>query len=205
MTDTEAGTASEAPQQENAAPVATEVQEERTVPLKALEEERRKRQEAEARARLMAELSEKREAQSAPPPEDDGDDWVTRKDYRNSLNETKREILEDAYAQANPAAVSEVENYLPELIKSKPWVRDAIERSHNRVATAHEIVKEMVLSKQVDKSVSDAKRLIDNSQKPGSPALTGKGAGMSRMEIIKKAQGTSDWGDVRDKIRRGEL
>lgn len=184
-----------------------EEQQERQVPLKALEAERRKRQEAEAENRLYQQhLSQPQ--QPAAPEEDDGDDWVTKKEYRKSvkseLYQTKREILEEAFVQSNPDAYKQINDDLPELIKQKPWVKEVIENAPNRWQRASELVKDLYHKPELVKKSQAAQKVVENAQKPGSPTTVGKSATSSKVDYMRSIRGTPEWDQYRAKLRRGE-
>jgi hypothetical protein len=184
-----------------------EEKQERQVPLAALEAERRKRQEAEAEKRVyeqhLAQISQPQQQQ-----EEDGDDWVTKKEYRQTMDQemAKRDqkIIEEAFVQAKPEAYKEVNDYLPELIKQKPWVKDVVENAPNRWQRAHELVSDLYHKPEPQKKSQDAQRIVENAQKPGSPTNVGKSATMSKVDYMRSIRGTADWDQYRAKVRRGE-
>jgi len=192
------------PEQENQ---VEQQEEERKIPLAALESERRKRQEAEAQIRVYEQyLNQPKEK----PEEDDADDWITKKEYRQNvqknINEAKREILEEAFVQSNPDAYKKINDYLPELVKQKPWVKEVIENSGNRWQRAWELLNDLYLPQQEKKhqQSENAKRIVENSQKPGSPTTVGKSRTASTVDYIRSIRGTSEWDEYRAKLRRGE-
>lgn len=191
--------------QEQAQP---EEKQERQVPLAALEAERRKRQEAEAEKRVYEQHLTQLSQQQQTPQEDDSDDWVTKKEYRQNvaqeMSQFKKETLEEAFVQANPQAYKEVNDYLPELIKQKPWVKDVVENAPNRWQRAHELVNDLYHKPEPIKKSQDAKRIVENAQKPGSPTNVGKSATLNKVEYMRSIRGTADWDQYRAKLRRGE-
>lgn len=186
--------------QEQAAP---EQQEERTVPLTALEAERKKRQEAETQARLY-ELYLQQQQQQPQQQEEDGDDILTKNEYRQNISLAKREILEEAFHSSNPQAVKQIEEYLPELIKQKPWIRDAVENAPNRWQRAWEMVSDFYPKPDsTSQKSNDAQRIVENAQKPGSPTVAGKSAAASKVEYMRSIRGTQEWDEYRSKLRQG--
>jgi len=182
-------------------------EQERQVPLSALEAERRKRQEVEAQARLYEQyLAQQQQPQTQ---EEDGDDLVTKKEYRQTveqdLNKAKREILEEAFVQGNPSAYQQVNDYLPELIKQKPWVKDVVENAPNRGQRAWELINDVYMPQQQAKQQKsqEAQRSVENTQKPGSPMIAGKSHVGSKVEYLRSIRGTPDWDEYRSKLRKG--
>lgn len=155
-----------------------QVQEEKQVPLKALQAERRKRQDAEYQTQWMQE--QLKTAQGAQQkPADDGDELLTKSDYTRmtgiQLAELKRQTLEETFLQDHPDIVDAVETDLPEILKKKPWLAHAISNSQNRYKTAHEILQDYK-----PKGENVRKRIQENSEKPGSPTSVGKGGEIVR-------------------------
>jgi hypothetical protein len=146
----------------------------RTVPLEALEAERRKRQDVEAQNRALQEFMLK---SKAPEPqdshEDDEDDFITKAEMKKRLQTTsfaqKREFLEEAFCDSKPDAVALIEANLPEIIKRKPWLAQTIESAPNRYARAYEIVNDYMPREQIApaskfrSTQADANRIVENS------------------------------------------
>jgi hypothetical protein len=166
-------------QQESQAQEA-QTQEEKQVPLKALQAERRKRQEAEYQAKWMQEQLQS--AQSNPKAnnaEDDGDELLTKSDFtkmsQSQLVEFKRQTLEESFISQHPDAMDTIETELPEILKKKPWLAHAINNSPNRYQTAYEVIKDYR-----PKTENVRQRIAENAEKPGSPAGVGKGGSISK-------------------------
>jgi len=182
-----------------------EVREERTVPLTALEAERRKRQEAEAQARMYEQHLQKQQQQQQSPAEDDGEDVLTKDEYRRQRDQDRRVTLEEAFYSSNPEAVRQIEEHLPELMKQKPWIKEAVENAPNRWQRAWELVGDFTPKPAPTPQKSqDARRIVDNAQKPGSPAVAGKSATASRVDYMRSIRNSSEWDEYRSKVRRGE-
>ena len=159
----------------------THQEEPKMVPLAALQAERRKRQDLEARTKVYEELMERQSRDSKQPEEqEDPEALVTKGSFQQEKALTKREILEQVYQDMNPAAVQKINTYLKPILDKKPWLASTLENAVNRLARANEIVDDymhLVEEKPRQKSGSnDAKRIIENAQKPRSPNEVGKSA-----------------------------
>jgi hypothetical protein len=184
-----------------------EMQEEpKMVPLAALQAERRKRQELETRARVYEELMAKKPEQ--PEEEEDPEALVTKSTFKEEKALTKREILEQVYQDMNPVAVQKINTYLKPILDKKPWLAASVDSAVNRLARAAEIVDDymhLLEDKPKAKAVSDAKRIVENSQKPGSPVQVGKSTQLSGAEYLKSIQGKKEFREYRQKLLRGEM
>jgi hypothetical protein len=182
--------------------------EQKMVPLAALQAERRKRQDLEARAQVYEELMR---AKDKPEPEEveDPNALVEKKHLHESNAHTKRDILETLYQDMNPKAIQDINKYLKPILEKKPWLAASVDTAQNRYARAYEIVQDylhLVEDKPVVKQSSnqDGKRIIENSRKPGSPVDIGKSARPEGTEYLKSIQGKKEFRDYRAKVLRGE-
>lgn len=186
---------------------------ERNVPLEALEAERRKRQDAEAQARLYQELAKRAEESSqAKVKEEELDDEyesVTRgelrKFHKKLTNEEfttmKRDIAEETFKETQPEAIKTINAHLKEILERKPWLAESIERAPNRYARAYEVVNDYM--PQVDAKKTQAtqgRKIIENSQKPGSPIGVGKSQQLSGGDYLKSIAGTKEFRDYRKQL-----
>jgi len=183
-------------------------QEAKMVPLAALEAERHKRQEESQR---RAELEQKnrlyeeyvqtlKQAKHEEEPEEDLGEFLTRGQFKQLQQQSKRELLEHAYCQAHPQIAKQVTQALPELIKQKPWVASVIENSPNRFAMAAELLGDLMPKK----STPDySKKLEENSKKPGSPAADGKSAQLSKSDYLRSIAGKPEFREYRKKLLQG--
>lgn len=155
-----------------------EIQEEKNVPLKALQEERKKRQEAEYQSKWLQEQLQATQTQRQQEPADDGDELLTKADYsrmtQSQLAELKRQTLEESFVSDHPEVIDKVENELPELLKKKPWLAHAINNSTNRYKTAWEVINDYKPKTEV------RKRLAENQEKPGNASAVSKGGEVSK-------------------------
>lgn len=185
-------------------------EEPKMVPLAALQAERRKRQELETRNKVYEDLMAKQSPPKAPEEdEEDPEALVTRSSFREEKALTKREILEQVYQDMNPEAVQKINTYLKPILDKKPWLAATLENAVNRLSRANEIVDDyMHLVEEKPKSkvlASDAKRIVENANKPRSPTEMGKSAQPSGTEYLKSIQGKKEFREYRQKLLRGEV
>lgn len=187
----------------------------RTVPLEALEAERRKRQDLEAQNRALQELMTKSKAPEKREEEDDDEDeFITKAEMKERLNKVtfaqKREMLEEAFCDSKPEAVELINTHLEPIIKRKPWLAQTIESAPNRYARAYEIVQDympkdekVAPSSKFARPKDEAKKIVENSQKPGNPATIAKAANGSNMDYLKSIQGKPEFREYRRKMLAG--
>ncbi len=187
-----------------------EHQEQKMVPLTALQAERRKRQDSEARAQAYEELIRStKEAKQEVQEEEDPNALVEKKHLQETTAYTKRDILETLYQDMHPEAVEKINKYLKPILEKKPWLASTVDAAQNRYARAYEIVQDylhLVEEKpQVKQSNNvDGQRIIQNAQKPRSPVEVGKSARPEGMEYLKSIQGKKEFREYRQKVLRGE-
>lgn len=181
-------------------------EEPKMVPLAALQAERRKRQEFETRNKIYEEMMAKKNAE--PEEEEDPEALVTKGSFKEEKALTKREILEQVYQDMNPEAVQKINTYLKPILDKKPWLAASVDNAVNRLARASEIVDDymhLVEEKPRQKPGSvEAKRIVENAQKPRSPVEVGKSAQPSGTEYLKSIQGKKEFREYRQKVLRGE-
>ncbi len=159
---------------------------------------------AEAQAQVYQEYL-MRAKEEEPAEEEDLSAPVEKKELRQYGASTKREILETLYQDMNPEAVQKINKYLKPILEKKPWLAASVDSAQNRYARAHEIVNDylhLVEEKPpvVKQTVTDAKRIVQNAQKPGSPVAAGKSAQPSGAEYLKSIQGTKEFRDYRKQM-----
>lgn len=183
----------------------------RQVPLEALEAERRKRQELEYQVMMMQQQTQ----QKLKEQEEDDDDFVSKAELKRRIaeatNSSKREVLEQAFCDANPAALDQINSHLEDIIKRKPWLAKVIDESPNRFARAYEIVQDYMPQPQSKAPAqrfsdprADAQRAIQNSQKPRNPSTISKGQNLNGADYLKSIAGTSEFRDYRKKMLSGK-
>lgn len=185
----------------------------RTVPLEALESERRKRQDLEAQNRALQEMMMKSSKTEAPAEEDDDEEFITKAELKKRLKEAtfgnKREVMEEAFCSANPQAVELINKNLESIIKRKPWLAQTIESAPNRYARAYEIVQdyapreEAAPTKKFSDPKVDARRIVENSQKPGNPATIAKPAQAGTADYLRSIAGKPEFREYRKKMLAG--
>jgi len=103
--------------------VETPEEQVRTVPLEALEAERRKRQDVEAQYRVLQDMMKTPTKQPEINHEDD-EEFITKAEMRERMQKAtfsnKREVLEEAFCDSKPEAVQMINEHLEEIIKRKP-------------------------------------------------------------------------------------
>jgi hypothetical protein len=196
--------------------VAEQVQEApRTVPLEALEAERRKRQDLEAQNRALQDLMMKSKApQAEAESDDDEDEFITKAEMKKRLDKVsftqKRELLEEAFCDNKPEAVDLINTHLENIIKRKPWLAQTIESAPNRYARAYEIVQDympienkVAPAQKFSRPQAEAKRIVENAQKPGNPSTIAKATNGSNLDYLKSIQGKPEFQEYRRKMLAG--
>jgi len=167
-----------------------EVREDKQVPLSALQKERKKRQEVEAREqRASIELQfykEQQQKQNAPAaPEDDEDQYesVTKREHSKSLSQTRGEIMRDVeeriWIKANPDKAEFINENLANFLKKKPNLTNAIADSSNRYEEAYLLINALSPKQQAQLRPSVQKKVT-----PGSPNSIPKGASLSQVTDV---------------------
>ena len=180
-------------------------EEQKMVPLAALQAERKKRQELETRNKVYEEMMSKKN--EAPEEEEDPEALLTKGSFQHEKALTKREILEQLFEEMNPKAVQRINMHLKTILDKKPWLAATLDNAVNRLARANEIVEDymhLVEPRKAQTGASDAKRIIENSKKPGSPVEIGKSAQPSGTEYLKSIQGKKEFREYRAKLLNGE-
>ena len=189
-------------------PQETHQEEPKMVPLAALQAERRKRQEYETRNKVYEDLLAQRNAKVEEIEEEDPEAVLTRSSFKEEKALTKREILEQVYQDMNPVAVQKINTYLKPILDKKPWLASTLDTAPNRLARANEIVDDyMHLVEEKPKAkaaVDDARRIVENAQKPRSPVEMGKSAQPSGTEYLKSVQGKKEFREYRQKVLSGQ-
>lgn len=185
----------------------THQEEPKMVPLAALQAERRKRQEHETRNKVYEDMLAKRNVNEPDEfEEEDPEALLTKSSFRHEKALTKREILEQVYQDMNPEAVQKINTYLKPILDKKPWLASTLDNAVNRLARANEIVDDYLhlVQEKPRSSAVDAKRIVENANKPRSPVEAGKSAQPSGTEYLKSIQGKKEFRDYRAKVLRGE-
>lgn len=191
-------------------PTESHQEEPKMVPLAALQAERRKRQEYETRNKVYEDLLAQKNSKPEEIEEEDPEALLTKSSFREEKAITKREILEQVYQDMNPAAVQKINTYLKPILDKKPWLAATLDNAMNRLARANEIVDDYMhlvedkpASRTIKSSSDDARRIVENSQKPRSPVEAGKSAQPSGTEYLKSIQGKKEFREYRQKLLQG--
>lgn len=185
-----------------------DTKDQRMVPLAALQAERRKRQDIEAKAYVYQQQLLQKQSKEEDEPEEDPHALVEKGAFKQATQITKREILEEVFLDANPMALQEIDNFLKPILEKKPWLAESVDRATNRYARAYEIIQDyrhLVVqpSGRTTPQQQDAKRIVDNANKPRSPIEIGKSVQPKGSEYLKSIQGTKEFREYRQKVRQG--
>ena len=179
------------------------------VPLAALEAERKKRQDSEAKAQLYQEylMRAKEVKEEEKAPQEDPNALVEVHKLNATIAKNQREILEAMYQDLYPEKVRQIDKYLGLILEKKPWLSDSIDNAVNRWSRSAEIVEDYMHlvepKKDATRGVSDAQRIVQNARKPGSPAEVGKSAQPKGVEYLKSIQGKKEFREYRQKVLQG--
>lgn len=162
---------------------------EESVPLAALQAERKQRQELQSNMKMMQDHMELLKAnQPSKVPEDDfgelqDDDILTvgeakkqlgaiKRDYQMSVEEIK---MQQSFSDYNDV----VKNYLPDILKEDPDLRIEIEHAKNPYKLAYNLAKRSARyqkEKTQNTKNATADRILENANKPGSLSAVGSTA-----------------------------
>ncbi len=161
-----------------------EEKKEEFVPVSAQIAERRKRQEAEERARWLEQQMSQMQQQKEPEP-DNSDDLLTVGQQAQALNEWKRSILEESYMENNPDIVERIKTELPEVLENpgNKWLADSIAQAPNRLQRAAQVLEMFKPKKPV------AAPPIDRTNTPKSPQSMAK---TNKLSIADRIMTMSD-------------
>ena len=153
--------------------------EEPKIPLSALQKERRKRQEAEQRAKVYEEIYAKQSQPQQPVENNDQYETVTKADLKNFENKAIRAVEEKSWVRNNPEKLEEINEKLTEFLKQRPHLTSAIENAPNRYEEAWILMNALTPRQKVDLKTATVKaqKKIDA---PASPSATPKAAGINQ-------------------------
>lgn len=149
---------------------AQEQPKEETVPLTALQKERRKRQEAEYELKYL------REQQQAKPQEPDESlyEAATREDLGKAEAKIIQQVEERSWIKQNPERANYVNENLTEFLKQRPHLALAIEKAPNRYEEAWELMNALSPKQRESLRASAPKKSA-----PGNPAAVPKATAMN--------------------------
>jgi len=174
-------------------------QENRQVPLDALQAERAERQKLQDELRMMRDhvaliQSSQKQAEKPVKDEFDGlaeDDVLTVRDLKKALGKKEKEfnmtIQELRMTQSYPDYQEVVTKYLPEVLKQNPSLRNTLQNSQD-YELAYYLSKNSESYKKDHKRVSknaEAERIVQNSQRAGSLSSVGQTTPMSEAKQYK--------------------
>lgn len=171
----------------------------RMVPLDALEDERRKRQEHEEQLRLLRDHVALMQANQQRPAETKKDDWadlqeddvLTVKEAKRALSQIdskyQTSLKELQMAQKHPDYNEVITQYLPEVIKKNPSLRRTIEQTQD-YDLAYHLAKNSDAYREKNRAVkknSDAQRILQNTQKTAALSSAGQTSPISKAKNYK--------------------
>jgi len=161
--------------------VVQEEVKEQTVPLSALQKERRKRQEAEIEARLYREQQQAyMNNQKQEEPDDSQYEPVTKADLDKDLSKRDlaliRKIDENRWLRDNPEKAEVINRDLANFLKQRPNLVHAIDAASNRYEEAWELLDKLSPRQKVALKTNTTVR----KEAPGSPSGIPKSASINQ-------------------------
>jgi len=153
--------------------VVAEDKEEKTVPLAALQKERKRRQEAEMNAEFQKQQFEKAQKNE---PEDDSYKYesATKEDLMKAQQEAIRQVEEKRWIKENPEKFELLNENLSNFLKQKPHFVTAIDSVENRYEEAYSLMTAFNPRPQ-----QQAKKQKIDREAPHSPSTVPKTAAMN--------------------------
>lgn len=171
-----------------------QAKDEQLVPLSALQSERALRQQKEQELQLVKENIElwkanvqKQVPQSQEEPELSDDDLLTVREAKKALRQYQLSIEELRIAQKYPDYQEVVSKFLPDIIKNNPKLRSTLETTQD-YELAYYLAKNSDSYKSTEKKKqihTDAERIVQNSQKPGSLSSVGSASSIAQVKRYK--------------------
>jgi len=172
-------------------------EEQKTVPLTALQAERTQRQQAQDELKLMKDhlaLSQANQPQTPPQDEFEGlvdSDILTVGEFKkltaNMSKQFKTSIEELKIAQKNPDYQEVITKYLPDVLKQNPGLQNTLQKTQD-YELAYYLAKNSENYRSDNrkyKQSADAKRIVENSQKAGSLSSLGAPSPISHAKRYK--------------------
>jgi hypothetical protein len=183
-----------------------EPQEEKHVPLSALQKERRKRQDLEARAnRAEIEAQYLREMHKKQEPQEEDEsqyESVTRAEMTKTTTraneEVMRQVEERIWIKSNSEKKQYVDENLESFLQKKPNLRLAIAESSNRYEEAYTLME--ALSPKERRQIAQP---VQRKAAPGSPTAVPKAAAMNQAVDVMSMNDTEyrEWRQAQRKRR----
>jgi len=152
-------------------------QEEKQVPLHALQKERQRRQEEKQKLDEANEKLRFYEQQKEAESDDSRYESATIEQLDKSQEETLRKVEERIWRRDNPEKCKQVDAELKEFLKRRPNLVPAINSSGNRYAEAWELMN--ALSPKERQQQSQQAQANAKPPAPGSPSGVPKGAALN--------------------------
>lgn len=181
MTDTVADNIPEEQKPVEAIPreeVKQEGEEEKMVPLSALQKERKKKQEIERENRILRDYQLKQAQQQEPDYSQQ--EPVNREELASTLQQFAKTTREETWRAQNPDKMEVIEEHLEDLLKQRPHLAAAIKASPNSYEEAWELVKGNIQPKRREAPPRQER------QAPNSPAGVSKSAAMGEAIDVMK-------------------
>lgn len=152
--------------------------EEKSVPVSVVQKERRKRQEAEKRVRLLEELHEKQlneSRQATATNDDDQYEPITKAEARKNKFDTLREMDEKIWAKENPEKIEDLNNRLETFLKNRKNLVSAINEAPNRYEEAWTLMNALT-----PKQKATLTKQVKQQDAPGTPTSVPKAAAINQ-------------------------
>jgi len=164
-----------------------------SVPVSALQAERRERQRLQEEMQMMKNHLElmqmnqqKPEEKQDPMDQLQDDDVLTvgeAKKYLNQMNQQYQMSIEELkMTQKNPDYQDMVTRYLPEVLKEKPYLRNTLQNDPNRYQIAYDLAKQAASYRndtKEAKKTKQAEKILKNQNQPGSLSQVGHNTSVS--------------------------
>lgn len=175
------------------------VQPEEMVPLAALQAERRDRQQAQDQNKMLQDHLSLMQANQTPqaPKQDEyeglsDDDVLTVGEAKKFLgkieNNYKTSVAELSAQQKYSDYNDVVTKYLPDVVKKNPALRTTLQNDENRYELAYFLAKNSDSYREATHEVkksTEAQRIVENGQRPGSLSAVGSAAPQSQVSNIR--------------------
>jgi hypothetical protein len=175
-------------------------EQEKQVPLSALQAERAERQRMQEEMKYikdhMSLLQANQSRPQAPKEEELSDDDILTvgeaKKYISRIDNNYRASLEELkMASKHPDYREVIENYLPEVLKANPSLRSRLQENSDYELAYHlaKTSDSYRNSKREEKKSSVATKILDNASKPGNLSSTGSS---TPVGMVKSYSNMSD-------------
>lgn len=152
----------------------------KVVPLAALTKMRKRAQEAEQEAQWLRQQQNYQQKMAAQtPPEEDTSQYesATKAELGQSQQAAVRLMLEKIWIKSNPDKYEKVNELLPDFLKQRPNLLNAINSAENRYEEAFTLME--ALSPKQQKQIKPApKKEVKDA--PGAPTALPKGAALNQ-------------------------